>query len=72
MSELADSVPPGHEETGRLPAVAPAAGDESTPNGTVDYITPPSKKVIAVAVRYCRPTKGTPMPYDLAAADDES
>src|SRR5690349_7858324 len=48
MPELTNSVPLGLE-AGQSPAVGPAAGDESMANDVVDYVTPPPKKVIAVA-----------------------
>ena len=71
MPEPANSVPLGLEEAGKPPAVAPAAGDEPTPNDLADYVTPPPKTVFAVAVRYGEARKGAPLPYDLAGADEE-
>jgi hypothetical protein len=70
MSELANSVRLG-PEAGQPPAVAPAEGDESTAADVVDYVTPPPKRLIVVAVRYGDVRKGAPLPYDLAGADDE-
>jgi hypothetical protein len=70
MPEPANSVPFRFEEAGKPPAVA-SAGDEPTSNDLADYVTPPPKKVIAVAVRYCEARKGAPLPYDLAGVDEE-
>lgn len=70
MPEPANSVPLGLEGAAKAPAVAPAA-DESAANDLTDYVTPPPKKVIAVAVRYGEARKGAPMPYDLAGTDEE-
>jgi hypothetical protein len=71
MPDLANPFPFGIEEAGTSPAVASSARAESIPNDMVDYVTPPPKKVIVVTVRYSEAKKGTPMPYDLAAADEE-
>jgi hypothetical protein len=71
MPEPANSVPLGIVDTGQSPAVAPPAGDEPAPDDLADYVTPPPKKVIAVAVRYGEARKGTPLPYDLADTDEE-
>jgi hypothetical protein len=70
MPEPTNSVPLGLEGAGKAPAVA-AAGDEPTPTDLADYVTPPPKKVIAVAVRYGEARKGAPLPYDLAGTDEE-
>ena len=53
------------------PDAALAAGGESMPIDVVDYLTPPPKKGIAVAVQYGEARKGAPLPYDLAGADEE-
>ena len=71
MPEPANSFPLGIAGPGKLPAVAPAAGDGPPPNDLADCVTPPPKKVIAVAVRYGEATKGAPLPYDLTGADEE-
>jgi len=71
MPDLANPVPLRVEDAGISPAVAPLAKTESIPNDVVSYITPPPKKVVVVAVQYSEAQKGTPMPYDLAAADEE-
>jgi hypothetical protein len=68
MSELANSAPLGLEKAGKSPVVAPAIEAASMPQEIADYVTPPPKKRIVVAVRYCQATKGEPMPYDLATA----
>ncbi len=71
MPELASSVLPKLGGEGGSQAGAPAAAAEPTPEGAVEYVTPPPKRVITVAVRYSEARKGVPMPYDLAAADEE-
>ena len=53
-------------------AGAPPSAAESDLNELTDYITPPPKNVLVVAVRYSEAKKGMPMPYDLPAADEES
>jgi hypothetical protein len=71
MPEPANSAPFGIKEAGTAPAVVPVAGDGPPPNDLADYVTPPPKKVIAVAVRYGEARKGAPMPYELPGADEE-
>jgi len=68
MPDLANPVTLRVEEAGVCP---PSAGAESIPNDLMDYVTPPPKNVLVVAVRYGEAKKGTPMPYDLADADEE-
>jgi hypothetical protein len=71
MPDLANPVSPSVQEAGASPAVAPSAGAESIPNELMDYVTPPPKNVLVVTVRYGEAKKRTPMPYDLAASDEE-
>ena len=71
MPDLTNLFPLGIEEAATSPASAAVGEAESIPNDLIDYVTPPSKKVIVVPVRYSAAKKGTPMPYDLAAADEE-
>jgi hypothetical protein len=70
MADLAKAVPFRLDDVGKPPVTAPVAESELTPNDIADYVTPPPKKVIVVAVRYCEAIKGAPMPYDLPDADE--
>jgi hypothetical protein len=71
MPDLANPFPLRIEEAGASPAVAPSVPAESFPNDLMDYVTPPPKNVLVVTVRYGEAKRGTPMPYDLPAADEE-
>jgi hypothetical protein len=70
MPEFANPVPLGLEEAGRSPPAAPVA-EEPIREDLLDYVTPPPRKVITVAVRYGEVRKGLPLPYDLAEVDAE-
>ncbi len=67
MPDLANPVSSSIQEAGESPAVAPAAAAESIPHDLMEYVTPPSKKVLVVPVRYGEAKRG--MPYDLTDAD---
>ena len=71
MPDLTNPVPLRLKESGPMPAPQPSEA-ESDLNELTDYITPPPKNVLVVAVRYSEAKKGVPMPYDLPAADEES
>ena len=71
MPELANSASHDLVEASRAAAVAPA-GDDPAPRDLADYVTPPPKIVIAVAVRYGEVRKGVPLPYDLEETTEGS
>jgi hypothetical protein len=70
MPELSNSGSSDLQEAGGPLSTVPAE-DGAILKGIVDYITPPSKRVITVTVRYSAARKGAPMSYELAQADEE-
>jgi hypothetical protein len=71
VSNLTNSIPVRLEEANASLAATPPVGAELILNDLTDYVTPPSKKVVVVPVRYGEAKKGAPMPYDLPATDNE-
>jgi hypothetical protein len=69
MPDLTSALALDLEESGITPPVSLATESELIPD-VVDYIAPPPKKVMVVAVCYGEAIKGAPLPYDLPEADD--
>jgi hypothetical protein len=70
MPEIMNVIPVHLKEPGTLPPVA-KADSESIPRELGDYVTPPPKTVIAVAVQYREAKKGRPMSYELPGRDGQ-